>query len=102
MRLVQFDDNRKAADYLQASFAANDKTAPESFKREAFTTDYREPGVQLSHTGKSPKSATPDLRSHRFITRNPKGQCVSISYITSPTDESAAMLETIRKSIRVE
>ncbi len=100
--LQDFTDVKKAADYLQSSFAANEKAVPGSFKQEEFATDYREPGVHLSYTGQSPKSTTPDLRSHSFITRNRNGRCVSISYITSPVDESAAVLEAIRKSIRVE
>ena len=100
--LSDFTDIKKAAAYLQSSFASGNKALPDSFKQEDFTTDNREPGVHLSYTGQSEKSRTPDLRSHSFITRNRNGVCVSLSYITSPADESAAVIAAIQKSLRVE
>lgn len=100
--LEDFTDNKKAADHLQSSYASNGKALPDTFKQEDFTTDGKESGVHLSYTGKTAKSATPDLRSHNFITRNRRGQCVSVSYITSPELESAAVIEAICKSLRVE
>ena len=95
-------DIKKAADQLQTSFSSTGKAVPDSFKQEDFTTDSGLPGIHLSYTGKSGKSTIPDLRSHSFISHNRRGQCVSISYITSPADESAAVLDAIRKSLRVE
>ena len=100
--LEEFTDIKKAADHLQSSYTANGKALQDTFKQEDFTTNGKESGVHLSYTGKSAKSAAPDLRSHNFITRNRKGQCVSVSYITSPELESAAVIEAICKSLQVE
>ena len=95
-------DLKKAADRFQTSFASTGKAIPDSFKQEDFTTDSGLRGIHLSYTGQSAKSATPDMRSHSFITQARPGRYVSISYITSPDVESPAVLEAIRKTLRVE
>jgi hypothetical protein len=100
--LEDFTDTKKAADFLQSRFATGSKVVAESFKQEDFTTDGGLSGIHLSYTAASKDSTTPDERSHSFITRNRRGQCVSISFITSPTAESATVLQAISKSIRVE
>src|SRR5882672_6041568 len=93
---------KAAAEKLQASLVTAGKAPADGFKQEEFTTATGLAGVHLSYTGKSSKSAAPDVRSHHFITRNMHGRCVSISYMTSPSVESASVLESIRKTLRVE
>jgi len=95
-------DLKKAADKFQTSFASTGKAIPDSFKQEDFTTESGLRGIHLSYTGQSAKSTTPDMRSHSFITQARPGRYVSISYITSPDVESGAVLEAIRKTLRVE
>jgi hypothetical protein len=99
--LEDVTDIKKAADQLQSSFSSTGGAVPESFKQEDFTTDSGLPGIHLSYTAKATGTA-PGMRSHSFITHNLTGKCVSISYITSPEVESAAVLEAIRKTLRVE
>jgi len=93
---------KAAAAKLQANLVAAGKAPAEAFKQEEFTTATGLAGVHVSYTGKSSKSDSPDVRSHHFITRNMLGRCVSISYITSSDVESAAVLESIGKTLRVE
>jgi len=93
---------KTAAEKLQANFVVAGKATADGFKQEDFTTASGLAGVHFFYTGKSSKSDTPDVRSHHFITRNMRGRCVSISYISSPNAESAAVLEAIRKTLRVE
>ena len=93
---------KAAAEKLQASLVMAGKAPVDAFNQEQFTTASGLAGVHLSYTGKSSKSDTPDVRSHHFITRNMHGRCVSISYMTSPSVESASVLESIRKTLRVE
>ena len=100
--LDDFTDIKKATDMLQERFTTTTKAMPDSFKREDFLTDSGVKGIHLSYTTWSAHSTTPDARSHSFITQNRLGKCVSISYITSPDRESAAVLEAIRKTLRVE
>ena len=100
--LPDVTDLKQAADRMQSSFSAHNKSLPDSFKQEDFTTESGLKGIHLSYTAQSGKSSTPDMRSHSFITHNRRGECVSVSYITSPDVESAAVLEAIRKSLRVE
>jgi len=93
---------KAAAEKLQASLVAAGKVPADGFKQEEFTTATGLAGVHLSYTGKASKSDARDVRSHHFITRNMRSRCVSISYITSPDLESASVLESIRKTLRVE
>jgi hypothetical protein len=95
-------DPREAANKLQARFSQNAKAVPDSFKQEDFTSDSGLTGVHLSYTGGTADSLIPDTRSHNFITKNMLGKCVSISYITSVSNESPAVIEAIRKTVRVE
>jgi hypothetical protein len=95
-------DIKKVADQMQTSFSGNNKALPDSFKREDFATESGLNGIHLSYTAQSDKTGPPDMRSHSFVTHNRRGECVSISYITSPERESAATLEAIRKTLRVE
>jgi len=100
--LDEFTDVKKAADFLQSRFASTSKVVADSFKQEDFTTDSGLSGVHLSYTAVSKNSSTPDERSHSFITQNMMGKCISVSYITSPSDESAAVIKAICKTLRVE
>lgn len=95
-------DIKQAADKLQASSAITGRAAPDSFKQEEFVSNSGLNGIQLSYSGRSIRSVTPDMRSHSFITKNRAGQCVSISYSTSPESESTAVIEAIRKSLKVD
>jgi hypothetical protein len=100
--LDDFTDIKRAADFMQSRFATTSKVVADSFKQEDFTTDSGLNGIHLSYTAGSANSTTPDRRSHSFITHNMVGKCVSVSYITSPSDESVVVLEAICKSLRVE
>jgi hypothetical protein len=100
--LAEFTDLKKAASYLQTSFSSNAKALPDTFKQEDFNTESGLTGIHISYSAQSPKSSTPDSRSHSFVTHNRRGQCVSVSYITSPTAESPAVIEAIQKTLRVE
>ncbi len=102
MLLDDFTDIKKAADMLQERFTTTTKAMPDSFKRENFITDSGLSGIHLSYTTWSANINTPDARNHSFITQNRLGKCMSVSYITSPDRESAAVLEAIRKTLRVE
>ena len=93
---------KAAAEKLQASLVAAGKAPAEAFKQEGFTTANGLTGVHVSYTGKSSNGETPDVRSHHFITRNMRGRCVSISYITSPEKESSDVIAAITKTLRVE
>jgi hypothetical protein len=93
---------KAAADKLQANFVAAGKAPAEGFKQEEFATASGLAGIHLSYTGKSSKSDTAEVRSHHFITRNLRGRCVSISYITSPELESSDLIAAITKTLRVE
>lgn len=95
-------DAKQMADKVQAMFVANSKAVPDSFKQENFTTDSGLNGVHLSYSAKGAKGGASDTRSHSFITRNGSRRYISISYITSPDAESAAVLEAIRKTLQVE
>ena len=100
--LDDFTDIKKAADFLQSRFATTGKVVADSFKQEEFTTDSGLSGIHLSYTAVSKNSTTPDTRSHSFITQNMMGKCMSVSYITSPGAESAAVIKAICKTLRVE
>jgi hypothetical protein len=100
--LEDFTEIKKAADFMQARFASNSKVVADSFKQEDFTSESGLIGIHLSYTAASKNSATPNDRSHRFITHNRKGQCVSVSYITSPAAEATEVLQAISKTLRVE
>jgi hypothetical protein len=102
LTLDGFTDIKTATDMLQERFTTTTRAMPDSFQREDFTSDSGSRGIRLSYTTWSLNSQTPDARSHSFITQNKLGQSVSISYITSPDHESAAVLEAIRKTLRVE
>lgn len=102
LALDDFTDLKEAADFLQTRFSKTSNVVADSFKQEDFTTDSGSRGIHLSYSAGSENSTTPDRRSHSFITRNMRGKCVSVSYITSPSAESAAVLEAIRKTLRVE
>jgi hypothetical protein len=97
----ELTDAKAAAEKLQASLVSAGKATADSFKQEEFTTGTGLPGVHFSYTGKSSKSDT-DVRSHHFITRNMRGRCISISYITSPEQESSELIAAIIKTLRVE
>jgi hypothetical protein len=73
-----------------------------SFKQEDFSTASGLNGIHVSYSATSEKSTTPDLRSHNFIVMGAGRRCVSISYITSPELESAAVLAAIQKTLQVE
>ena len=96
LALDEFTDDQKAADFLRGRFASNADAVADSFKQEEFSSDSGLHGIHLSYTDKK------DTRSHSFVTHNMVGKCVSISYITSTTVESPAVLEAIRKTLRVE
>ena len=102
LSLDGFTDIERATDMLQERFTTTTKAIPDSFQREGFTTDSGLRGIHLSYSTWSLNSQTPEARSHSFITQNRQGRCVSISYITSPDHESPAVLEAIRKTLRVE
>src|SRR5882724_3071999 len=95
-------DIKKAADQLQAAFSKTGKAVADSIKQEDFSTDSGLAGIHISYTAGSTAGGPADMRSHSFVTHNMLGKCVSISYITSPEDESPAVLEAIRKTLRVE
>jgi hypothetical protein len=95
-------DVKKVAEQMQTSLSGNSNALQDSFKQEPFSTDSGLNGIHLSYTARSGKDTAPDMRSHSFVTHNRRGECVSISYITSPERESAATLEAIRKTLRVE
>lgn len=95
-------DAKEMANKVQAMFAGNGKAIPDSFKQENFSTDSGLNGVHLSYTSRSDRPREADTRSHSFITRNGSRRYVSISYITSPSNESAAVLQAIGKTLRVE
>ena len=98
----ELTDIKTATERLQSSLVAAGRAPADAFKQEDFTTASGLAGAHLSYTGKSPKSDTPDVRGHHFITRNMRGRFVSISYLTSPDLESAAIIEAITKTLRVE
>jgi hypothetical protein len=98
----ELTDAKAAAEKLQASLVAAGKAPADGFQQQEFTTESGLPGVHFSYTGKSSNSETPDVRSHHFITRNMHGRCISISYITSPQQESSALIAAIIKTLRVE
>jgi hypothetical protein len=102
LSLDDFTDIKRATDMLQERFATTTKAIPDSFQREDFVTDSGLRGIHLSYTTWSMDGHTPEARSHSFITHTKLGKCVSISYISSPDRESAAVLEAIRKTSRVE
>jgi len=102
LSLDGFTDIERATDMLQERFTMTTKAMPDSFQREDFTSDSGLRGIHLSYSTWSLNGQTPDARSHSFVTQNRQGKCVSISYITSPDHESAAVLEAIRKTLRVE
>jgi hypothetical protein len=93
---------KAAAERLQENLVAAGKAPADGFKREEFTTASGLAGVHVSYTGKSSKRDTPDVRSHHFITRNMRGRCISISYITSPELESSQLIAAITRTLRVE
>ncbi len=96
-------DVQKAADFLQEAIVAASRVEPNSLKQEPFTTDSGLTGIHISYLARTEKTATaPDTRSHDFVFRNRQGQCVSVNYTTSPRVESPAILEAIRKTLRVE
>jgi hypothetical protein len=95
-------DAKAAAEKLQASLVSAGKASADAFQQQDFTTESGLPGVHFSYTGKSANSDKPDVRSHRFITRNMHGRCISISYITSPEQESSALIAAIIMTLRVE
>jgi len=97
----ELTDAKAAAEKLQASLVSAGKATADAFKQEEFTTATGLPGVHFSYTGKSSKSDA-EVRSHHFITRNMRGRCISISYITSPQEESSALIAAIIKTLRVE
>jgi hypothetical protein len=93
---------KAAAEKLQANLVAAGKVPADGFKQEDFTTASGLAGVHFSYTGKSSNSDTPDVRGHHFITHNMRGRCVSISYITSPEQESSEVIAAITRTLRVE
>jgi len=93
---------KAAAEKLKANLVSSGKAPANGFKNEEFTTESGLAGVHFSYTGKSSKSDKPDARSHHFITRNMRGRCVSISYITAPELESSDIIAAIEKTLRVE
>lgn len=95
-------DLKQAADKLQASSAVTGRAAPDSFKQEDFVSDSGLNGIHLSYAGRSFRSVTPDMRNHSFITKNRSGQFVSINYSASPETESNAVLDAIRKSLKLD
>ena len=95
-------DLQKAADKLQSSFATTSKAVQDTFKQEEFTTNDGHKGIHLSYSAKSGKNDSVDLHSHSFIFQNRRGRFVSISYITSPDVESAAVIAAVCKTLRVE
>lgn len=97
----ELTDAKAAAEKLQASLVSAGKSPADAFQQQEFTTESGLPGVHFSYTGKSSQSDT-DVRSHHFITRNMRGRCISISYITSPEKESSALIAAIIKTLRVE
>lgn len=99
---IEGDDVKRTVDSMQASLTTTSKAVPNSFKQEEFTTDSGLAGIHLSYTAKAVPGSSPEKHSHSFVTRNGSRKCISISYITSPEAESAAVLEAIRKTLRVE
>lgn len=97
----ELTDAKTAAEKMQTSLVAAGKAPADGFKQEEFTTGTGLPGIYFSYTGKSSKNDA-DVRSHHFITRNMRGRCVSISYITSPEQESSILIAAIIKTLRVE
>jgi hypothetical protein len=97
-----FTEAKAAAEKLQANLVASGAAPANEFNQQEFTTATGLAGVHFSYTSKSTKSDTAGVVSHHFITRNMLGRCVSISFITSTDVESAAVLESIRKTLRVE
>lgn len=98
----ELTDAKAAAEKLQASLVAAGKASADGFQQQEFTTESGLPGVHFSYTGKSSTSETPAVRSHHFITRNMRGRCISISYITSPEQESSTLISAIIRTLRVE
>jgi hypothetical protein len=94
-------DIKAAAGRLQSSLINAGKAAADGFKQENFTTASGLAGIHFFYTGKSSTSDTP-IRSHHFVTHNMLGRCVSISYMTSPELESAEVIESITRTLRVE
>ena len=92
---------KAAAEKLEANLVAAGKVPADGFKQDEFTTASGLAGVHFSYTGKSSSSDT-DVRGHHFITRNMRGRCVSISYITSPEQESNEVIAAITRTLRVE
>jgi hypothetical protein len=95
-------DLKQAADKLQASSVVTGRAVPDSFKQEDFVSGSGLNGIQLSYSGRSFRSVTPDMRSHSFIIKNRGGQFVSVNYTASPETESNAVLEAIRKSLKLD
>jgi len=93
---------KAAAEKLEANLVAAGKVPADGFKQDEFTTASGLAGVHFYYTGKSSNSDTPDVRSHHFITRNMRGRCVSISYITPPELESTEVIAAITRTLRVE
>jgi len=93
---------KAAAEKLEANLVAAGKVPADGFKQDEFTTASGLAGVHFSYTGKSSNSDTPDVRTHHFITHNMRGRCVSITYITSPEQESNETIAAITRTMRVE
>jgi len=92
---------KAAAEKLRVNLVAADKAPMDAFKLEEFSTAAGEPAVHLSYTGKSAKGDK-QVRSHHYITRNMRGRCVNISYVTTPELESTNILASIPRTLRVE
>lgn len=99
---AEITDIKVAAQKLQARAVEAGLTSADAFKQEDFTTEAGYPAIHFSYTGKSPNSETANVRSHQFITRNMRGRCVSIGYITSPELESSNLVAAIIRTLRVE
>src|SRR5882724_7736127 len=107
LQAMIFDANRPdpktASSKLRASFEANSDSAKDSFREEDFVTESGLKGVHLSYTSRPEKNgAVTEIRSHNYIVQNYEGRCVAISYLTSMRAESDAVLQMIRKTLKVQ
>lgn len=95
-------DLQKAASSLRSVFDANVEAVKDSFRQEEFATESGVRGVHLSYAQRSEKDGhVTEMHSHNYIVMNRAGRCVSISYLAPAANDSDAVHQMVRKSLRL-
>src|SRR5262249_18548687 len=104
IRAILFDADRSdpevAANVISATLQAAPRASKEAFQREEFTGESGLKGIHLWYESRLEKDA-PETRTHNYIFKNREGRCVSVSYIVPSKAESEAVLEMIRKTLKL-